>query len=127
VCRAAILLIIRASLKNADSRLVTWYTLWSSMLIFAALSLAARDWHWPHTAGSWAAFLSIGFTTTAAILTIYVSTQRIGPFRTALFMNLEPFMTAVLGAIVLGDRLTPFQILGGAIMVVALCAFQLRR
>jgi drug/metabolite transporter (DMT)-like permease len=127
VCRTAILLISRAGLKNTDSRLVTWYTLWSSMLIFAALSLAAHDWHWPQTAPGWAAFLSIGVTTTAAILTIYVSTQRIGPFRTALCMNLEPFMTAVLGAIVLGDRLTPFQILGGAIMIVALCAFQLRR
>jgi hypothetical protein len=35
------------------------------------------------------AFIGIGFTTTAAVLTLYVSTQRIGPFRTALYMNLE--------------------------------------
>jgi drug/metabolite transporter (DMT)-like permease len=36
-------------------------------------------------------------------------------------------MTAVLSAIVLGDRLTPIQILGGVIMIAALCLFQMRR
>src|SRR5207237_10750699 len=101
--------------------------LWSSMLVFMALAIAMWSWHWPHTASGWVAFIGIGFTTTAAILTLYVSTQRIGPFRTALYMNLEPFMTAVLSAIVLGDRLTPMQVLGGAVMIAALCVFQMRK
>jgi drug/metabolite transporter (DMT)-like permease len=127
LCRTAMLLITRATLKGADARLITWYTLWSSMLVFVAFSLATWSWHWPHTASGWVAFIDIGFTTTAAILTLYVSTQRIGPFRTALYMNLEPFMTAVLSAIVLGDRLTPLQVLGGVVMITALCVFQLRR
>jgi probable blue pigment (indigoidine) exporter len=127
LCRAAMLLITRAALKGADARLVTWYTLWSSMLVFVALSIVTWNWHWPHTASGWVAFVGIGFTTTAAILALYVSTQRIGPFRTALYMNLEPFMTAVLSAIVLGDRMTPLQVLGGAVMIAALCVFQLRR
>jgi probable blue pigment (indigoidine) exporter len=127
LCRTAMLLITRATLKGTDARLVTWYTLWSSMLVFVAISVATRSWHWPHTASGWVAFVGIGFTTTAAILTLYVSTQRIGPFRTALYMNLEPFMTAVLSAIVLGDRLTPLQMLGGAVMITALCLFQMRK
>jgi drug/metabolite transporter (DMT)-like permease len=127
LCRTAMLLITRAALKSADARLVTWYTLWSSMLVFAALSIATWNWHWPHSASGWVAFVGIGFTTTAAILSLYVSTQRIGPFRTALYMNLEPFMTAVLSAIVLGDRLTQLQVLGGVVMIAALCVFQLRR
>jgi drug/metabolite transporter (DMT)-like permease len=42
-------------------------------------------------------------------------------------MNLEPLMTAVLSAVVLGDRMTPLQLAGGAVMIAALCAFQLRR
>jgi drug/metabolite transporter (DMT)-like permease len=127
VCRAGMLLITRATLKGADARLVTWYTLWSSSLVFVALSMLTWNWHWPHGASGWVAFLGIGFTTTAAILTLYVSTQRIGPFRTALFMNLEPFMTAVLSAAVLGDRMTSLQVLGGVVMIAALCFFQMRR
>ena len=127
LCRTGMLLITRATLKGADARLVTWYTLWSSMLVFVALSMLTWNWHWPHGVSGWVAFLGIGFTTTAAILTLYVSTQRIGPFRTALFMNLEPFMTAVLSAAVLGDRMTPPQLLGGVVMIAALCFFQMRR
>jgi drug/metabolite transporter (DMT)-like permease len=42
-------------------------------------------------------------------------------------MNLEPLMTSVLSAVVLGDRMTPLQVVGGAVMIAALCAFQLRR
>ncbi len=121
------LLITRATLKGADARLVTWYTLWSSTLLFVSLSGLTWNWHWPHGVAGWAAFLGIGFTTTAAILALYVSTQRIGPFRTALFMNLEPLMTAALSAMVLGERLTSLQVLGGAVMVAALCFFQARR
>jgi probable blue pigment (indigoidine) exporter len=125
--RMAMLLITRATLVGADARLVTWYTLWSSMAVFVGLSLVTLDWQAPHTAMGWVAFVGLGFTTTTAILTLYVSTQRIGPFRTALFMNLEPLITAILSAILLGDRLTPLQMAGGAVMIAALCAFQLRR
>jgi probable blue pigment (indigoidine) exporter len=127
LCRTGMLLITRATLKGTDARLVTWYTLWSSTLVFAVLALLSWSWQWPHGAPGWVAFLGIGFTTTAAILALYVSTERIGPFRTALFMNLEPLMTAALSAIVLGDRLTPLQVLGGAMMIAALCLFQARR
>ncbi len=127
LCRVAMLLITRATLAGTDARLVTWYTLWSSMLVFVGLSLVTWNWQPPHTAVGWVAFVGIAFTTTAAILTLYVSTQRIGPFRTALYMNLEPLMTAVLSAVFLGDRMTPLQVLGGAVMIAALCVFQLRR
>jgi drug/metabolite transporter (DMT)-like permease len=127
ICRTGMLLITRAALKGTDARLVTWYTLWSSTLVFAALSLMSWNWQWPHSASGWVAFLGIGFTTTAAIVALYVSTQRIGPFRTALFMNLEPLMTAGLSTVVLGDRMTPLQMLGGATMIAALCFFHARR
>ena len=126
-CRAAILLITRAALKGSDARIVTWYTLWSSTVVFVALALASWDWHWPRGAAGWTAFVAIGFAMTVAIFTLYVSTERIGPFRTALFMNLEPLATAALGVVVLGERLTAVQMLGGVTMIAALCLFQMRR
>ena len=127
LCRTAMLLISRATLAGADSRLVTWYTLWSSMLVFAAVAAGSLTWHWPRGTAGWVAFIALSFTTTAAVLALYVSTQRIGPFRTALYMNLEPLLTAVLSAIVIGERMTPVQIAGGAVMIAALFVFQMRR
>jgi drug/metabolite transporter (DMT)-like permease len=127
LCRAAMLLITRATLKGADARLVTWYTLLSSTAVFAVLSVLTWSWHWPHGGTGWAAFISLGVVTTMGIFALYVSTQRIGPFRTALFMNLEPLMTSALSAVLLRESLTPAQALGGAMMIVALCIFQMRR
>jgi probable blue pigment (indigoidine) exporter len=127
LCRAAILLITRAALKGADARLITWHTLWSSTLVFVTVSIMAWNWRWPEGAASWAGFLSLGVTTTIGIFALYVSAQRIGPFRTALFMNLEPLMTSMVGTLALGERATPLQMAGGVVMIAALCMFQLRR
>jgi drug/metabolite transporter (DMT)-like permease len=127
LCRAAMLLITRATLKGADARVVTWYTMCSSTLGFLALSLLAWSWHWPHGAAGWTAFIGIAFAMPIGVFALYISTERIGPFRSALFMNLEPLMTSTLGALLLGDRLTLVQMLGGVMMIAALCIFQMRR
>jgi probable blue pigment (indigoidine) exporter len=127
LCRAAMLLTTRAALKGADARLVTWYTLWSSTLMFVTVSVLTWSWRWPHGAAGWGAFLSIGVTTTIGIFALYVSAQRIGPFRTALFMNMEPLMTSALGTLLLGERMTTLQMLGCVLMIAALCFFQIRR
>jgi probable blue pigment (indigoidine) exporter len=58
--RMAMLLITRAALASADARLVTWYTLWSSMAVFVGVSLVTWNWHPPHTAMGWVAFVGIG-------------------------------------------------------------------
>jgi len=59
-------------------------------------------------------------------MAVFVSANRVGPFRTALVMNLEPLLAAIGSAVFLGDVITPLQALGGAVMLAALMAFQLR-
>jgi probable blue pigment (indigoidine) exporter len=56
-----------------------------------------------------------------------LSTNRIGPFRTAFIMNLEPLVTTVLGMLLLGESLTPLQALGAATMLASLGVFQFVR
>ena len=71
--------------------------------------------------------LFLATMTTTGLLGVFASTVRIGPFRTALFMNLEPLLTALGSALFLAQVLTPLQALGGGIMLAALVMFQLRR
>jgi drug/metabolite transporter (DMT)-like permease len=125
--RTAVLLITRAALLGADARLISWYALVSSSAIFVVWSLATWNWHPPQTGLGWFALMVVSVTVTIAVLTLFISTQRIGPFRTALIMNLEPLLATLLSAPLLGEVLTPLQALGGAIMLGALVAFQLRR
>jgi drug/metabolite transporter (DMT)-like permease len=125
--RVVSLLITRASLRGTDSRLNTWYSLVPSAMVFILASALTRTWNPPHSALGWGAFAGMTVTSTLSLLTIFVSIARIGPFRTALIMNLEPLVTTLGSIALLGEVLTPLQAAGGAIMLVALCAFQLRR
>jgi drug/metabolite transporter (DMT)-like permease len=69
----------------------------------------------------------MSLSSTAAILFVFVSTLRVGPFRTALIMNLEPLIAMILCALILGELITPLQAAGSGIMLAALIAFQLWR
>ena len=125
--RTAVLLISRAALGGADFRLLTWYSLVSSTSIFVVMSLATWNWNAPQTGTGWFALLVVSVTVTIAVLTLFISINRIGPFRSALIMNLEPLLATILSAPLLGEVMTPLQALGGAIMLGALVAFQMRR
>jgi probable blue pigment (indigoidine) exporter len=127
VLRVVSLLITRASLHNTDSRLNTWYSLVPSAAIFAVFSLLTQTWNPPQSTFGWAAFVGMSVTSTVSVLTIFISITRIGAFRTALIMNLEPLVSTLASVALLGEVLRPVQALGGALMLVALCAFQLRR
>jgi drug/metabolite transporter (DMT)-like permease len=125
--RVAVLLTTRVYLVGADARLTTWYSMISSTAIFVAASLLTWNWHMPQTGIGWASLIVMSLATTSGILLIFISTMRIGPFRTALVLNLEPLTATILSALVLGDVMTPVQGLGSAIMLGSLVAFQLLR
>jgi probable blue pigment (indigoidine) exporter len=124
-CRTGVLIVTRAFLVGADARLTTLYSIIAQAAIFVALSAVTQTWQPPQSGIGWAALVGISLATTVAIVFVFISTMRIGPFRTALIMNLEPLLAMVGGALVLGDTITPLQGLGSAIMLAALVAFQL--
>ena len=87
-CRVVILLLTRARLTGADPRLITWYSFLSATGFFILAALASRNWQPPQTALGWSAIVAASVFTTVAVFAVFVSTMRVGPFRTALFMNL---------------------------------------
>jgi drug/metabolite transporter (DMT)-like permease len=127
LCRTVFLLVARTALQKLDPRLTTWYSLLSSTAVFAIGAAATLNWQVPQTAYGWIAVLIVSVCTAVAVLTLYMSTIRIGPFRSALIMNLEPLLAALISIPLLGEVMTPIQAVGGAIMLAALVAFQLRR
>jgi drug/metabolite transporter (DMT)-like permease len=126
-CRTVTLLLTRSLLAGVDARVITWYSLMSSTALFALVALVTMSWHGPHTALGWVVLVGIGIFTTTGLLGVFMSTVSIGPFRTALFMNLEPLLATIGSAIFLGEVITPLQAVGGAVMIAALVMFQLRR
>lgn len=125
-CRTAMLLIQRAALPQADARLTSGWSLLSSTVVLVALCLSTQSWSLPSTTVSWIGFLGMSVFTTVAIVALFASTARIGPFRTALMMNLEPVTSIFLSALLLGESIAGLQWLGAAVMIASLVAFQLR-
>jgi drug/metabolite transporter (DMT)-like permease len=125
--RVATLLITRAKLAGADTRLISVWSIFSATAVFALWALASLNWQPPVSALGWGAMIGGSVAMTIAVLAVFISTLRVGAFRTALFMNLEPLLATLGSAVVLGEVLTPLQAAGGALMIAALVAFQLRR
>ena len=126
-CRVVMLIVTRAALQGADALQITWYSMISSTVLFAAAALFTLNWQPPATMSGWVALVVLSAAVTAGIAGVFGSTMRIGPFRTALFMNLEPLLATVGSALFLDEMITPLQALGGAVMIAALVMFQLRR
>ncbi len=127
LCRTVMLLVTRSELGGADSRLTSGYSLLSSTIVLAAACIVLQNWHVPQSVAGWGGFLGTSVATTIAILALFASTSRIGPFRTALTMNLEPVVSTLLSVVLLGESIGLLQMAGAGIMIAALCAFQLRR
>ena len=122
VLRVVSLLITRASLHDTDSRLNTWYSLVPSAVVFLLASVLTQTWNPPQSALGWAAFAGMSVTSTLSVLAIFVSITRIGAFRTALIMYLEPLVSTLGSVALLGEVLTPVQArrrdhAGGAVRV----------
>ena len=127
IFRVASLLGTRAWLSGTDARVTTWYSMVPSTILFLGAAAIAGEWNLPTVAWGWVAFFGAAITTTASTLLIYMSTNTVGPFRTALAMNLEPLLTVIFSMILLGEVLTVVQLVGAAVMIGALCAFQFVR
>ena len=127
ICRVVSLLATRAYLNGTDARLTTWYSMVPSTILFVILWITIGGWHPPQTQAGWIAFGAASFFSTLSTLLIYISTNTVGPFRTAFAMNLEPLVTALASVWLLGEVLSPLQALGAGIMIASLCAFQFVR
>ncbi|MSP00664.1 MAG: DMT family transporter [Acetobacteraceae bacterium] len=125
--RVVSLLMTRAYLNGTDPRLTTWYSMLPSTLLFLMGSFIVGEWHMPGNLLGWAAFIGGCVGSTLSQLLIYLSTNRVGPFRTAFIMNLEPLVTTIFSMLLLGEWLTPPQALGAMVMLVSLCVFQFVR
>jgi drug/metabolite transporter (DMT)-like permease len=125
--RTITLLMTRAYLNGTDARLTTWYSMLPSTLLFLIGSAVIGEWHMPGSLLGWAAFAGTSIGSTTSTLLIYMSTSRVGAFRTAFIMNLEPLVTTILSMLLLREVLTPPQVFGAMVMLVSLGVFQFTR
>ncbi len=82
------------------------------------LGLGAEAWLW--------LVLIALVSTVLPVTTFFAGLRRVGPPEAAILSTFEPPVTLALAAVALGERLAPVQLLGGALVLAAAVALQLR-
>ena len=66
-----------------------------------------------------------GLSTALPIVALNIGIQRLGAARSAIIAMLEPFLTLVLAAILLSERLGGMQLLGGTVILLSVTFFEM--
>lgn len=95
---------------------------------FAVAAAATDELSLPPRIAPWGWALLLALIGTALPIAAFVAAVgRLGPGRASIVSTIEPAVTAMLAFFVLGDRLGPLQLTGGALLVLAVGLGQLRR
>lgn len=98
----------------------------AACLLLWALSDGSFEYALSNRAWGAIAALTI-FSTVLPSLFFLMGLIRLGPVRTAIVSTVEPFLTAIIGAVFLGQALSVRAGLGGAMIVAAVVLLQFRR
>ncbi len=91
----------------------------SAGLVFGGLT-ALRGPHWPVSLDGWLAVGGIVlFATVIPVVTFLAGLKRIGPTDASMLSTLEPAVTVLLAALLLGEVPQPVTLLGGALILAA--------
>ncbi|MGP8249397.1 MAG: DMT family transporter, partial [Candidatus Dormibacteria bacterium] len=84
---------------------------------FGALEAIGRH---PHVTAPWLGLLSYSVLGSVALgfLLYTIAVRRLGPARVAAYSYLQPFLSVVAAALLIGEAILPLQILGGIVMLI---------
>ncbi len=89
-------------------------------LAFSALTFPQGEFP---LAGGWPTLIAATVLFGFAVFFQFGAIRNAGPARAAMYFNLEPVVTLTIAMLLLGERLSPLQLLGGAMVIAALVLF----
>tara|TARA_A100001037_G_C15085911_1_gene606687 strand:+ start:532 stop:1416 length:885 start_codon:yes stop_codon:yes gene_type:complete len=124
VLMAATALLSARVLKTDNARSITLHMHISASILFIILILIWGQIDLPTTMRGWVGFAGVPLFYTVAIVTFFAGIAHIGAVRASLVMNLEPVASIAMGFILLGQVLSPRQLLGATIVICAVTAIK---
>ena len=103
----------------------TFYLVSGVFLAFLAASVITGRIQMPETPSLWALVLTLSLVGTIIAFTSLIAGLRtLGPVRTSIIAAIEPFFTALLGVVILGETFTAGMITGGTMIAFAVMLLQ---
>jgi drug/metabolite transporter (DMT)-like permease len=111
---------------DVDSFALALLVLTGATASFAVTGVATRslDFALPADAWLWLVLIAL-VSTVVAVSAFFAGLRRVGPSEAAILSTFEPPVTVALAFAVLGERLTPAQLAGGALVLAAVVVLQL--
>jgi drug/metabolite transporter (DMT)-like permease len=120
--------IMRVLQKEYPVTLTSAYGKIGSAICFLLLAATDQSFVYSMSGSAWGAIVALTlFSTVMPSIFFMMGLIRLGPVRTAIVSTIEPFLTAVLGAVVLKQAVTLNTAAGGAMIVAAVVVLQMKR
>jgi drug/metabolite transporter (DMT)-like permease len=110
-----------------DSRPVTLYIAAAAATVLVAICAAQGQFTLPQTGLGWVGLVGTSLCYAFAMIAFFIAISKIGPVRASLLSYAEPVVAAGLAASLLGETLAPIQIMGIALVIIALVGSTLWR
>lgn len=106
-----------ASVGSTLRSLLTMQTVFIAMVIGGLAGAMPGGMSLPESSAGWVGLTLLALLYGAAFSTLFIFVPRLDMARNAPVMNIEPVASLVIGYFVLGQMLSPGQLLGGAVVV----------
>jgi drug/metabolite transporter (DMT)-like permease len=94
-------------------------------IAFCLLAALNHELALPRNTGEWAVAVGIAVVPTMVAISLFMAgLPRVGAARAALLSTWEPVVTVLLAVLILGDRLSLVQVIGGVLVIVAVLLVQ---
>jgi drug/metabolite transporter (DMT)-like permease len=115
------------AMRDSDSLAVTGYMMLSAALCLSVLCLAQGHVKLPATAEGWLGFGGVALSHTIGTLTFFGAIPLLGAVRAAMITNLEPVLGILFAMLILGERMSPVQGTGIALVIASIFAMEMKR
>jgi drug/metabolite transporter (DMT)-like permease len=117
----SVYIIVGSQVMKQVSAVQSSTVIFASAGVMSGILMAANGPHLPTTGAGWVVIGSMALIATVLpVVTFLAGLERIGPTNAAMLSTLEPVVTVVLAALLLGEMLKPVTLLGGGLILVAI-------
>src|SRR5438876_637109 len=107
--------------EGVPALLATSLLITGAAISFVIAALFASELFIPHSISVWVNILLLAFVSTViAFSSLIKGLSVLGPVRTAIVATVEPFFTAILGVLDLGNQFSAATLIGGVLIVAAI-------
>lgn len=121
---ATVMILSERFIAGRDSRTITLHIMLGGLAVLVVMALAGGELAWPSGLIGWGAFWGAALFFALAVTFLFMAIGLIGPLKTGMIDNGSPVWSILFAAVLLGEMLSPLQILGAVLVVAAIAGNQ---